>query len=288
MSSRYQVIEELGGEHPVAELCDLLSVARSGYYAWSTGSEGANARLNAELSGRIQELFQGNRQRYGSPRITAGLRREGYGCNHKRVERLMRGLGLRARERKRFQPRTTDSRHGHPIAANLLLEGDAPERSDQVWVTDITYLPTAEGWLYLAGVMDLYSRRIIGWSMQETLETCLPLQALNMALRQRGRPLNVVHHSDRGCQYASQEYRAELAAHQLTPSMSRKGNCYDNAAMESFWSTLKTELPEATAGLGAAEVRKRVFEYIESYYNRARFHSALGYRSPVDFEQQLN
>ena len=228
------------------------------------------------------------RKRYGSPRITFGLRQEGFACNHKRVERLMRQHGLQARARQRFRLRTTDSNHPHPIAPNLLLERAAPIRSDEVWVTDITYLPTTQGWLYLAGVMDLCSRKVIGWSMQETLETCLPLRALNMALSQRGHPVNVVHHSDRGCQYASREYRHELALHQLTPSMSRKANCYDNAAMEFFWSTLKTELPEKTEGLDKASVKRMVFEYIEAYYNRARFHSSLGYKSPVDFENQLN
>ena len=186
------MIKELSSEHPVAELCDLLSVARSGYYAWNDKPEGVQAERNRELSGRIQELFHKHQKRYGSPRITFGLRQEGHACNHKRVERLMREQGLQARARPRFKPRTTDSRHPYPIAPNLLLDRTAPTRSDEIWVTDITYLPTAEGWLYLAGVMDLYSRKVIGWSMQETLETCLPLRALNMALTQRGHPLNVV------------------------------------------------------------------------------------------------
>ena len=282
------MIEELSSEHGVAELCDLLRVARSGYYAWVGSLESARAQLNTQLGARIQELFDRHQKRYGSPRITFGLRQEGYVCNHKRVERLMRQQGLQARGRKRFKPRTTDSNHSLPIAPNLLLERAAPMQSDEVWVTDITYLPTAEGWLYLAGVMDLYSRKVIGWSMQETLETCLPLGALNMALTQRGHPVNVIHHSDRGCQYASQEYREELALHKITPSMSRKANCYDNAAMESFWSTLKTELPEETDGLTKASVKAMVFEYVEAYYNRERYHSSLGYKSPVDFENQWN
>ncbi len=282
------MIEELDGVHSVAELCELLGVARSGYYAWSQGEESSNAQLNRTLCERIQLLFEKNQKRYGSPRITFGLRREGYACNHKRVERLMRQQGLRASAHRRYRPKTTDSRHPHPIAPNLLQGRAAPARPDEVWVTDITYLPTTEGWLYLAGVMDLYSRKIIGWSMQETLETCLPLRALRMALTQRGHPLGVMHHSDRGCQYASQEYRAELAAHKLAPSMSRKGNCYDNAAMESFWSTLKRELPHKTERLGKVAVRALVFEYIEAYYNRVRFHSSLGNNSPVDFEKQSN
>lgn len=282
------MIQELSKEHGVAELCDLLQVARSGYYSWTIRKESANAKLNLELGGVILELFNKHRKRYGSPRITFGLRQEGYRCNHKRVERLMRSQGLQARVRKGFKPRTTDSQHAHPIAPNLLLNREGPVRSDEVWATDITYLPTSEGWLYLAGVLDLYSRKIVGWSMQETLETCLPLGALKMALTRRGHPRNVVHHSDRGCQYASLEYREELALNRVQPSMSRKGNCYDNAAMESFWSTLKTELPRKTGELTKAEVKREVFEYIEAYYNRVRFHSSLGYKSPVDFENQLN
>jgi len=276
------------GQHPVAELCDLLSVARSGYYAWSSHPESVNGQRNVTLGGRIRELFHQHQKRYGSPRITFGLRQEGYACNHKRVERLMREQGLEARPRKLFKPRTTDSNHRHPIAPNLLHEQKAPVRSDEVWVTDITYLPTTEGWLYLAGVMDLYSRKIVGWSMQETLETCLPLRALKMALRQRGHPLNVLHHSDRGGQYASLEYREALALNKLNPSMSRKGNCYDNAPMESFWSTLKTELPQKTERLDRVTVQRMVFEYIEAYYNRERFHTSLDFKSPVDFENQLN
>jgi putative transposase len=285
---RYELIQELSGEHPIAELCDLLGVARSGYYAWSKGDKSANQELNGLLVERIRALFQKHRKRYGSPRMTEALRQEGQGCNHKRIERLMRQEGLRARAPRCFKPKTTDSDHDGPIAANLLKERGGPAGKDQVWVTDITYLPTSEGWLYLAGVMDLYSRKIVGWSMQETLETCLPLQALLMALTQRGHPSEVMHHSDRGCQYASLEYRQELAANHMTASMSRKGNCYDNAAMESFWSTLKRELPELTQDLTRKEVKRLVFEYIEAYYNRERIHSSLGYKSPVDFENQLN
>jgi len=280
------LIQALSPEHGVAELCDLLGVARSGYYAWRRAPESVRVERNAALVPPLAALFHRHRGRYGSPRITHGLRQQGHAVNHKRVECLRRQQGLRARAHPRRKPRTTDSRHAGPIAPNVLGERPAPVRRDEVWVTDITYLPTAEGWLYLAGVMDLYSRQIVGWSMQDTLETCLPLRALQMALTHRGHPPNVVHHSDRGCQYASQEYRQELARHQLTPSMSRRGNCYDNAAMESFWSTLKTELPELTGGLTRAAVQALVFEYIEGYYNRARFHSALGYQSPVDFENQ--
>jgi transposase InsO family protein len=267
-------------------LCELLGVARSGYYVWCQEKESQPAAMNEELSKMIDEIYTEHKGRYGSPRMTQALRQKGYPCNHKRVERLMRCKGLQARTRKRWKPRTTDSQHPHPIAPNLLLERAAPQAINEVWVEDITYLPTAEGWLYLAGVLDLFSRRVIGWSMQDTLETILPLTALNLALAQRGRPRKVLHHSDRGCQYASLEYRQVLTENELIASMSRRANCYDNAAMESFWSTLKTELrDEHLELLPKAVVRQIVFEYIESYYNRQRLHSSLGYRSPVEFEQ---
>jgi transposase InsO family protein len=272
----------------VSELCDLLGVARSGYYAWVDRPESEGSKMNRVLEDLIDQMFKESRKTYGSPRITHGLRQHGYGCNHKRVERLMRAQGLKARARRRWRPCTTDSAHDHPIAENLLRERPAPVAINEVWVSDITYLPTNEGWLYLAGVMDLYSRRVIGWSIQESLETGLPLAALQMALGQRGPAGKVIHHSDRGCQYASERYRKELSDKGLIASMSRRGNCYDNAAMESFWSTLKTELRGQTEHLSKASVRRLVIEYIEVFYNRKRFHSSLDYQSPVDFENQLN
>jgi putative transposase len=273
----------------VAELCQLLDVPRSGYYAWCHRAQSQQEAGNEELSRMIEQIFTEHKGRYGSPRITAALRREGKKCNHKRVERIMREKGLQARSRRRYKPRTTDSKHPHPIAPNRLQDRAQPKAINEVWVQDITYLPTAEGWLYLAGVLDLHSRRVIGWSMQETLETSLPLAALEMALARRAYPGEVIHHSDRGCQYASQDYRSVLAEHGLLASMSRKGNCYDNAAMESFWSSLKTELlDERLDQLPKGAVRQLVFEYIEAYYNRRRLHSSLGYQSPVEFENQLS
>lgn len=282
-------MQELSGEHTVADLCQLLGVARSGYYAWCSQAQSRQQGVNEELSRMITEIFAEHKGRYGSPRMTEALRRKGKNCNHKRVERIMREKGLQARCKRRFRPRTTDSKHPHPIAPNRLQDRAEPKAINEVWVQDITYVPTAEGWLYLAGVLDLHSRRLIGWSMQETLETRLPLAALEMALKGRGHPKEVIHHSDRGCQYASQEYRSVLAENGLISSMSRKGNCYDNAAMESFWSSLKTELEdERLDRLPKAEVQQLVFEYIESYYNRRRLHSSLGYQSPVEFENQIS
>jgi transposase InsO family protein len=285
---RYRRIEELSSEHDVRDLCELLEVSRSGYYAWCRGVETARETSNRMLGEEIKRLFEANRGRYGSPRITEALRRCGQKANHKRVERLMREAQLKGRTCKRRKMRTTNSNHNEPIAPNLLLGRPAPRRTDEVWVADITYVPTAEGWLFVAAVMDLYSRQILGWSVWESLAASGALQALSRALVKRGRPTGVIHHSDRGVQYACGEYRRQLQQHGLTASMSRRGNCYDNAAMESFWSTLKREALEQSDQWTKDRVRRELFEYIESVYNRSRFHSALDYQSPVDFEQQNN
>lgn len=272
----------------MSELCELLQVARSGYYAWQESPEGMRARENQCLSAQIEQVYREHRGCYGSPRITAQLRRQGQGCNHKRVERLMRQAGLAGRRGQRRRPRTTQSDHDQPIAPNLLLGRAAPNRVDEVWVADITYIPTAEGWLYLAAIMDLYSRQIIGWSLWESLAAPLTLQALQRALMKRNYPPGVIHHSDQGVQYATRDYRQQLRRCGLVASMSRRGNCYDNAAMEAFWSTLKREALEESADWTKNRVRQEVFEFIEAIYNRKRLHSSLGYNSPVDFEYQNN
>ena len=235
------MVEELSNKHAVRDLCDFLEVSRSGYYAWRNGPESAREKANRDVIDEIKQVFDTKRGRYGSPRITHELRRAGRTCNHKRVERLMRQEGLQARGSKGRKVRTTQSDHNHPIAPNLLLNRPAPVKADEVWVADITYVPTSEGWLFVAAVMDLYSRQILGWSVWESLMAGGALQALKRALVKRGHPTGVIHHSDRGVQYACREYRRELERHGLTASMSRKGNCYDNAAMEAFWSTLKRE-----------------------------------------------
>jgi len=204
------------------------------------------------------------------------------------VERLMREGGLKARGSKRRKVRTTQSDHDHPIAPNLLLNRPAPVKADEVWVADITYVPTSEGWLFVAAVMDLYSRQILGWSVWESLMAGGALQALKRSLVKRGYPRGVIHHSDRGVQYACGEFRRELQQHGLTASMSRKGNCYDNAAMEAFWSTLKREALADSADWTKDRVRRELFEYIEADYNRSRLHSSLGYESPVEFEKTNN
>lgn len=279
------MMEELAKEYPIGQLCQVLEVARSGYYRWRQGATTARAATNAQLVEEIKSVYKDKRGNYGSPRITYELRRAGYKCNHKRVERLMRQEGLKGRTCRKRKVKTTDSAHDQPIAPNLLRGRPAPHQSDEVWVADITYLPTAQGCLFLAAVMDLYSRLIMGWSLWRSLEAGGALQALNRALVRRHYPRGVIHHSDRGIQYASIEYRKRLKQCGLIPSMSRKGNCYDNAAMEAFWSTLKREALEQSSQWSQDQVRRVTFEYIEAIYNRSRLHSSLGYQSPVDFEQ---
>ena len=282
------MIEELSKDYPVGPLCQAAQVARSGYYSWLKGQEPAREVANGQLVEQIKTIYEAKRGTYGSPRITHELRRAGQKCNHKRVERLMRQQGLKGRTGKKRKVRTTNSDHDQPVAPNLLLERAAPQKTDEVWVADITYVPTAQGWLFLAAVMDLYSRQILGWSIWESLEAGGAIQALNRALARRRYPRGVIHHSDRGIQYACREYRQQLERCGLVASMSRKANCYDNAAMEAFWSTLKREALEESADWSKDRVRRVIFEYIESIYNRSRLHSSLEYQSPVDFEHQNN
>lgn len=282
------MIEELSKDYPVRELCAVLEVTRSGYYQWCRGQESARELANRLLKLEIERIYQQQKGRYGSPRVTHQLRREGQRCNHKRVERLMREQGLRGCSSRKRRVVTTDSRHDEPIAPNLLLGRSAPTGCDEVWVADITYVPTAEGWVYLAAVMDLYSRQILGWSVWDDLSAGGPLQALGRALQKRSYPHGVIHHSDRGVQYACRAYRQALGARGLVASMSRKGNCYDNAAMEAFWSTLKREAMVESQGWSKDRVRRELFEFIEGSYNQSRLHSSLGYNSPVEFEKQNN
>jgi transposase InsO family protein len=280
------MVDEFLSQYPVRQLCLALEVTRSGYYAWCRGQETAREAANRLLTEEIRRVHRQKKGRYGSPRVTEQLRREGHRCNHKRVERLMRKNGLKGCSSRKRRVCTTNSEHDHPVAPNLLLNRPAPSRPNEVWVADITYVPTAQGWLFLAAVMDLYSRQILGWSVWENLQAGGPLQALKRALVRRQYPKSVIHHSDRGVQYACYDYRQELRAAGLVPSMSRKGNCYDNAAMEAFWSTLKREAMAQSASWSKDRVRRELFEYIEGDYNRSRLHSSLDYQSPVDFENQ--
>ena len=284
MSDKYQFVAAHASEYPVTMLCRVLGLARSGYYAWRARSVSARKERDQQLTSQIQTIFTDSRRTYGSPRVHAHLQAQGIRTARKRVARLMRQAQLCARARRR-SVRTTDSRHTEPIAPNLLARTFQAEAPDRVWVTDITYLPTREGWLYLAVVLDLFARRVVGWSMQPSLERGLVLTALSHALQRRQPQPGLLHHSDRGSQYASTEYQALLAQVQIRCSMSRKGNCWDNAAMESFFATLKAELPVSVFDSHAA-ASSAVFDCIERFYNRVRLHSTLGYRSPVAYERQ--
>jgi transposase InsO family protein len=279
----------MSDQYTVSELCAAFDVSRSGCHAWMKREPCARARADAELAPLIAAAHTEGRREYGSPRVRRWLRQRGHHCGRGRIGRLMRQMGLSQRPRRRFKPASlTDSNHDLPVAPNLLSHRQPTLQPDAVWVADITYVPTEEGWLYVAGVLDRCTRRCIGWAMDDTLATTLPLAALDMALTQRRPPAGLVHHSDRGVQYASAAYRQRLAAANVIPSMSRRGNCYDNAMMESFWSSLKRGLIHGQTFATRAQARAAIFEWIEVFYNRTRFHSALGFKSPVDFETQLN
>jgi transposase InsO family protein len=270
--------------YPVALLCRHLGVSRSGYYAWAQRPESERDKSDRALSVEVLAVHQESRSRYGSPRVHAELRARGQRVARKRVARLMRQQGLRARPRRRFV-RTTDSAHSQPVAPNTLDRKFEPQQPHSTWVGDITYVWTAEGWLYLAVLLDLFSRKVVGWAMSERIDRELVLCALNMALL--GHPAPALHHSDRGSQYASEDYRRLLEQRGIACSMSRKGNCWDNAVAESFFSTLKQELVYLSTFKTRQEAKLALFEYIEVFYNRKRRHSSLGYLSPVEYERSV-
>ena len=275
------------GKHALSVLCEVLAVSRSGYYRWQDARPTQRQRDDARLGDQIAAAHARSRQNYGAPRIVEELRAADTPISKRRCARLMQARGLQGRKKHRRRPRTTDSRHAHPPAENLLAKQPAPTAANQAWMTDITYIQTGEGWLYLAAILDVWSRRVVGWACGPTLHVSLVLAALQAALRQRQPPKGLLHHSDRGVQYACHEYAAALAAAGLVCSMSRRGNCYDNAAMESFWSTLKTETGlDAAVPIGRRAAESIVFDYIETFYNPSRRHSSLGYLSPVAFEKQ--
>jgi putative transposase len=278
-------IEQHARAWPVRLMCRVLEVSTSGYYAWRSRPESKRGAANRHLLADVRRLHACHHGRYGSPRMHAALRAEGRSTSRGRVERLMRRHAIRAVAARRFRPCTTDSRHHLPIAANLLKQQFAAAAPNRVWLADITYIPTGEGWLYLAAVLDLATRKIVGWSMRDHMRTELTLAALIMAVqRQRPRP-DLTHHSDRGSQYAAEAYTQLLAAIGATPSMSRTGCCYDNAPMESFFHTLKVELVHQQRWTTREEAKRGLFAYIESYYNRQRIHSALGYITPEQAER---
>jgi putative transposase len=277
-------------EYSILALCEHLEVSTSGYYDWHQRRACLSPRAveNQTLAREIDLIHAQSRHTYGSPRVMQALRKKGRCHGRHRIARLMKQKGLCGRQKGRYRVQTTDSNHDEPIAPNRLAEMPKAAAPNQLWVADITYIQTKEGWLYLAGILDLYSRKIVGWAMGARIDTALVLKALDMALLHRTPPANLLFHSDRGVQYASGDFRRALGQAGLVASMSRQGNCYDNATMESFWSTLKLELVYRGDFQSHAQARTQIFDYIETFYNRQRTHSALGYHSPVDFETLNN
>ncbi len=266
-------------------LCQVLKMSRSAYYAWRTRPESPRRRANRRLVSEIQAVHKASRRTYGSPRMFEELRERGHPAGRHRIARLMRENGIRGRRRRRFRT-TTQSNHSHPVAANVLGRRFDVGAANEAWASDITYVWTLEGWLYVCVILDLFSRRVVGWSMGTRIDQHLPLSALRMALNSRAVKPGLVHHSDQGSQYAAKAYRKVLAAHNIESSMSRKGDCWDNAVVESFFATLKVELIHDSVFATRDQARREIFDYIEVFYNRQRRHSYLGYLSPVNYERR--
>jgi transposase InsO family protein len=281
--SPYELVESEKTAFPVGALCEAVGVSRSAYYAWRSSGPSARELANERILAEIRAIHVENEARYGSPRVVDELRERGHEVGKHRVARLMRENGIFARMRRRFR-HTTDSKHKLPVAPNLLEQNFTATAPNQAWVGDITYIWTAEGWSYLAVLLDLYSRRVVGWALRKSLSRELAVSALQHAVTCRRPPAGLVHHTDRGSQYASQEYRNLLAAHGVRCSMSAAGNCYDNAVAESFFATLKKELVHGCAFETRSEAYDAISDYIENYYNAKRRHSAAGNQSPINFE----
>lgn len=281
---RYQFIEKQKKAWPVNLMCRVLRVSRSGYYDWASRDQSGHSRSTQELDRRIHAIFFKHQQRYGVPRIAKTLHQEGFQCSENRIARRMRALNLRAVQAKKFKV-TTDSNHSKPTAPDLLKQDFSAATLNQKWTTDITYVWTDEGWLYLAVVMDLYSRAIVGWSMNQRMTQHLVCDALTMALFRRHFPKGTILHSDRGSQYCSKRYQRLIKINGLRCSMGHTANCYDNAVTESFFHTLKVELVHRERYVTRREAQCSIFEYIETYYNRQRMHSAIRYQIPMVFEK---
>lgn len=281
--NQYEFIRAKEADYDVAEMCRVLEVSTSAYYAWRNAPPSRRERDDERLQTAIIAAHEANRKVYGSPRITEELQAHGEKVGRRRVARLMRENRISGLQRRRWR-RTTDSRHKLPVAENILDRNFTASAPNQVWVGDITYVWTAQGWAYVAVIIDLFSRKVVGWAMRKTLGRELAISALTKALMLRKPPEKLIHHTDRGCQYASREYRQHLAAHGLIQSMSRAGNCYDNAACESFFASLKKELVHRLSFATRTEAYDAIADYIDNFYNPIRRHSAVGYRSPVEHE----
>ena len=285
---KFAFIEEHLSEFPLDVSCQVLEVSRSGYYAWLKRPVSARVSRREELAKKIARVHEQNRKVYGSPRVCQALKAQGESVCENTVADIMKERQIWAKTKRKFVPKTTDSRHAQPVADNLLDRQFTAELPNQKWAADITYIPTDQGWLYLAGVIDLCSRKIVGWSMADHMRVELVSDALKMAIAHRRPGEDLLHHSDRGVQYASEDYMHLLQSHDMLISMSGKGDCWDNAAMESFWASLKTELVNHEHYGTHEQARASIFEYIEVFYNRKRLHSSLGYVSPETFEASLN
>ncbi len=272
-------------EFSIALLCQVMEVSVSSYYAWRKRPESERKEENQQILEKIKDIHKQSRQTYGSPRVYGELKKQNISCSENRVARLMKLHQIAAKRKRRFVV-TTDSKHDLPVAENILNQNFQATKSDEKWVTDITYIWTKEGWLYLAVVLDLFSRKIVGWAMDANMERWLVINALKMALQSRHPPKGLLHHSDRGSQYASNDYQQVLNDNNICCSMSRKGNCYDNAVLESFFATLKQELVYHHIYQDRKEAKQDIFEYIQVWYNRKRSHSSLGFLSPEEFEHK--
>jgi len=281
---KYALIKDNEGSWPISTQCEIYSVSRSGYYKWRNNGPSQRAKDNQILDEKITEIYKGHKGRYGAPRITDELRDQGEIINHKRVEKRMKHLNLKAKQAKKFKV-TTDSIHSFPTAPNLLEQDFTATDINQKWTGDITYVWTKSGWLYLAVIIDLFSRQVIGWSISKRINKDLVCDALTMAMWRRGFPEGVIVHTDRGSQYCSNKYQQLLKDNKLVCSMSGKGCCYDNATSESFFHTLKVECLYDYVFEDRDDAAKTIFEYIEIYYNRKRKHSTIGYKAPAQFEQ---
>jgi transposase InsO family protein len=282
---RFQFIEDHRNEFPVTRMCQVLDVSPSGYYAWRTRPVSRREMANRKLVTKIKSVHDENHKTYGSPRIYRELKDDGVACSENRVARLMRQHDIRARQTKRYKV-TTKRDKAHPVAPNVLKRDFVADRPDHKWLADITYIPTLEGWLYLAAILDVYSRRIVGWAMSDRMTRDLTIDALKMAIRQRRPGPGLIHHSDQGSQYTDSTYQALLKNHHIQVSMNGVGSWYDNAPMESFFGSLKNEWVHYRVFRTRYEARANLFFYIEAFYNRSRRHSALGYVSPATCEQR--
>ena len=281
---KYEFIKANRSAFSIVKMCQVLEVSKSGYYKQFKETQSQRDKDNDMLLNIIRVIFDGNKGRYGSPRVKKQLNKNGIACGKNRVARLMRENNIKAKRMKKFKM-TTDSKHNHPVAPNLLKQDFTATTVNEKWVSDITYIYTLEGWLYLAVILDLYSRKVVGWSMGDRITKGLTMKALRQAMSRRGIRAGVILHSDRGSQYACHDYVDLVKENNFIQSMSGKGNCYDNAVMESFFKTLKIEEIYWENYLTRDDARKSIFEYIETYYNTKRMHSALDYMSPDEFEQ---